>query len=103
MLSVEINTKYINTLSGQTVEFLYVKPANTYSNQVTLTLWGPRNEIKEKTLHFIRKTNLNTIQIIIFIAKDKKIYKLLQNFGGIILKPLGLQNVFFKSTSCDIH
>jgi len=37
-----------------------------------LTLWGPRNEIKEKTLHFIRKTNLNTIKIIIFITKDKK-------------------------------
>jgi len=34
-----------------------------------LTLWGPRNEIKEKTLHFIRKTDLNTIQIIIFITK----------------------------------
>jgi hypothetical protein len=39
----------------------------------TLTLWGPRNEIKEKPLHFIRKTNLNTIQIIIYITKDKKL------------------------------
>ena len=59
-----------------------------------LTLWGPRNEIKEKTLHFIRKTNLNTIQIIIFITKDKKNYNLLQNLGGFTLKPLGLQNFF---------
>ena len=51
--------------------------------------------MKVKTLHFIRKTNLNTIQITIFIRKDTKNYKFLQNFGGIILKPLELQKVFF--------
>jgi len=62
---------------------------------IRLTLWGPRNEIKEKTLHFIRKTDLNTIQIIIFITKYKKNYNLLQNLGGFKLKPLGLQNFFF--------
>ena len=60
-----------------------------------LTLWGPRNEIKGKTLHFIRKTDLNTIQIIIFITKYKKNYNLLQNLGGFKLKPLGLQSFFF--------
>jgi hypothetical protein len=61
---------------------------------VLLTFWGPRNEIKEKTLHFIRKTYLKTIQMIIFIIKDKKNYNLLQHFGVFILKPLGLQNFF---------
>ena len=68
-----------------------------------LTLWGPRNEIKEKTLHFIQKAYLNTIQIIMFITKDKKNYSLLQNLGGLTLKPLGLQNFFLNSISCDIH
>jgi hypothetical protein len=53
-----------------------------------LTLWGPINEIKEKTLHFIQKRNLNSIQNIIFTTKDKKNYNLLQNFCGFILKPL---------------
>jgi hypothetical protein len=32
----EINTKHINTLCGQNVEFLNVKPGGTYSNHWAL-------------------------------------------------------------------
>jgi hypothetical protein len=32
----EIHTKHINTLSGQNVEFLNVKPGGTYSNHWNL-------------------------------------------------------------------
>jgi hypothetical protein len=32
----EINTKHINTLCGQNVEFVYVKPSGTYSNQIQI-------------------------------------------------------------------
>ena len=32
----QIHTKHINTLCGQNVEFVYVKPGGTYSKRYTL-------------------------------------------------------------------
>ena len=60
-----------------------------------LTLWGPRNEIKEKTLHFIRKTDLNTIQIIIFITKYKKKLQSFTKFGWFQTETAGTSKLFF--------
>jgi hypothetical protein len=36
----EIHTKHINTLCGQNVEFLTVKPGGTYSNHWDLNGYG---------------------------------------------------------------
>jgi hypothetical protein len=35
----QIHTKHINTLCGQNVELLYVKPGGTYSNHSNLKGW----------------------------------------------------------------
>jgi hypothetical protein len=35
----EIHTKHINTLCGQNVEFVYVKPGGTYSNHCAIYTW----------------------------------------------------------------
>ena len=37
----QTHTKHINTLRGQNVELLNVKPGSTYSDHWCLTLWRP--------------------------------------------------------------
>jgi hypothetical protein len=44
----EIHTKYINTLCGQNVKFVNVKPGGAYSNNLAL-------EVKEKPRTCIRR------------------------------------------------
>jgi len=79
-------------------------PTEVLEVALCLTLWGPRNEIKEKTLHFIRKTDLNTIQIIIFITKYKKKLQSFTKFGWFQTETAGTSKLFFfNSISCDIH
>jgi hypothetical protein len=44
----EIRTKHINTLRGQNVELLSVKPGGTYSNHWALKGWGKKQKWNEK-------------------------------------------------------
>ena len=74
--------------------FTFVTYSN-FSGLPILTLWGPRNEIKEKTLHFIRKTDLNTILIIIFITKYKKKLQSFTEFGWFQTETAGTSKLFF--------
>jgi hypothetical protein len=55
----EIHTKHINTLCGQNVQFVNVKPAGTYSNH-----WALKGSGDEMLAHFCLPICCLRIQII---------------------------------------
>jgi hypothetical protein len=48
----EIHTKHINTLCGQNVEFLNVKPGGTYSNHWALKGYSPYRAVNTLRLGY---------------------------------------------------
>jgi hypothetical protein len=59
-VSSEIHTKHINTLCGQNVELVNVKPGGTYSNHWALKGYSPYRAVN--TLHFgYKNQSLNVL------------------------------------------
>jgi hypothetical protein len=91
----EIHKKYINTLCGQNVEFVNVKPGGTYSNHWALegiVKVSVRTAQKTLSVSVIKTSQLMLYREIIAVCSEihtKHINTLCgQNVGSINLKPL---------------